>query len=297
MKKIIIAIFLFFILLGGWYFIQETSKKDVKGLDPLNTTYLINEESFTLFDGSIEKEIVPGSASKNKLSIFGEPVFGDIDQDGDDDAVVILVNDLGGSGTFYYAAIAANIDGEYKGTDAIFLGDRIAPQTFYIQDNRAKINYVDRAVGEDFSVQPSIGKSIHLQFDPVSLRLIQVAVNFEGEADPDQMTLGMKTWQWNKTIYNNDTELIPVDSKDFTLTFKENSVFSATTDCNSISGTYEIKDNQIIFRDISSTKMFCEGSQEQDFLSMLGKVQSFFFTNRGELIFELKFDTGSSIFR
>jgi len=299
MKKIlVIVIVLVALFFGGRYLFVGIQESKVVISDPFNTTYLINEEPFTLVNGSFEKEIVPGSAIKDKVSVFGEPVFGDIDNDGDDDAVLILVNDQGGSGTFYYAAIAVNIDGEYKGTDTIFLGDRIAPQTFRIINSRAEVNYVERGPGEPFSVQPSFGKTIHLQFDPVSLRLIQVEVNFEGESDPNIMKLDMKTWKWVKSIYNSGIEIVPKNIDVFNLTFdNDKNTFSATTDCNSMGGAYEIKDNQITFKDVVSTLMFCEDSQEQEFSSMLGEIQFFSFTNKGELVFVLKSDSGSVIFK
>jgi len=298
MKKIfLLTIVSILLVLGGWYFFAHEEIPEIVTSDPLNTTYLIEEEEFALVDGFAEKDGAPDSATKNKVSIFGEPVFGDVDKDGDDDAVVILVNNPGGSGTFYYAAIAANIDGVYKGTDAIFLGDRIAPQTHYIEDNRAKVNYAVRALEDDFSVQPSIGKSLHLQFNPKTLRLIQVEVNFEGEADPNVMTLNMHTWNWIRTIYNNDTEITPNESGAFTLSFTDNGMFSATTDCNAMSGVYEAKESKIAFKDIVATVMFCEDSQEQEFSSMITEVVSFLFTTRGELILELPFDSGSMVFR
>jgi hypothetical protein len=43
--------------------------------------------------------------------------------------------------------------------------------------------------------------------------------------------------------------------------------------------------------------MYCENSQEAEFTKMLGEVESYYFTNRGELVFNLKFDSGSMIFR
>ena len=296
-KTYVAIVVLVLVIFGGWYFISSNPENGAKVSDPLNTTYLIDGESFTLVDGLAEKEVVPGAATKNKVSVFSEPVLGDVDGDGDDDAVVILVNDPGGSGTFYYAVIAANVDGEHKGTDAILLGDRILPQAFYIEDNRAKVDYLDRAFDEPFSVDPSIKKSVHIQFDPETFQLIQVAVDFEGEADPGRLMLDMHPWSWIKTIYNNDTEVTPNDTDVFTLTFKDDGTFSATTDCNAMSGGYEVEDNKISFGSIAATLKFCEDSQEQKFSSMLGEVRSFLFTSRGELVLELKFDSGSMIFR
>ena len=296
-KTVVTIIILTVILLGAGYFLAMTPKTEDMIPSPLNATYLIGGEPFTLINGSVEKEIVPGSAAKNKVSVFGDPAFGDVDGDGDDDAVVILANESGGSGTFYYAAIAVNSGGRYRGTDTVFLGDRIVPRTFYVEDNRAKITYADRAHDEPFSEEPSIERSVHLQFDPESLILIQVAVDFEGEAEPSRMTLDMHTWKWIKTVYNNDTELVPNKPEAFTLTFKNDGTFSATTDCNTMGGSYQVTENRITFGDMFTTLMFCEGSQEQEFSKMLGEAESYFFTNRGEMVFDLKFDSGSAIFR
>ena len=112
-----------------------------------------------------------------------------------------------------------------------------------------------------------------------------------------EMSLEMKTWKWIKTVYNDDTEVTPEDSEAFTITFKDDSTFSVTTDCNAMSGGYEVEDNKITFGNVATTLMFCENSQEQEFLKMLGEVQSFLFTSRGELVFELKIDSGSVILR
>jgi len=65
-----------------------------------------------------------------------------------------------------------------------------------------------------------------------------------------------------------------------------------------MNGSYEAKDNQITFgNNIAMTRKFCEGSQEQEFSNMLIEAQSYFFTDKGELVFDLKLDRGSSVFR
>lgn len=293
-----IIIVLVIVIFGGWYLFSSKSEKAVPQSSPLNATYLMEERPVALVNGKAEIEVAPGSATKNMVSVFGEPVYGDIDKDGDDDAILILVNESGGSGTFYYVAISANVDGEYKGTDAILLGDRILVESLKIEDSRAKVNYLVRAQDEPFTTEPSVKKALHLQFDAETLRLVEVAVNFEGEANPDTMKLDMKTWKWIKTSYSNDTEILPKNADAFTISFKNDGTFSATTDCNSMNGTYKVVDKQITFgENIAKTKKFCEGSQEQEFAEQFGKIQSYFFTSRGELVFDLKFDSGSAIFR
>lgn len=135
--------------------------KDIK-----NITYVINGETFNLVGGIASNETAPGSSTKNTLSIFGEPVYGDLNGDEQKkDAAIILVNNTGGSGTFYYAVLAININGEYKATNALLLGDRIAPQTVEINDGTALFNYAERKAGEPMTTPPSVGKSLWINYD------------------------------------------------------------------------------------------------------------------------------------
>ncbi len=134
--------------------------KDVK-----NLTYNVGGETFNLIGGSAVNEIVPNSSSKNTLSIFGDPVYGDLNSDNQNDAAIILVNTLGGSGTFYYAVLAIDGNGKYKATNAILLGDRVAPQTVEIHDGIAVFNYAERKAGEPMTTRPSIGKSLRVIYD------------------------------------------------------------------------------------------------------------------------------------
>lgn len=281
----------------------EPIETEERSSDPRNATYLIHNEPFTLVNGYAEKEIKAGSASKVVTKYFGNDLQIDLNDDGREDFVFLLTQETGGSGIFFYVVAALNMEDGWQGSHALLLGDRIAPQTTEISQNPSHknvivVNYAERNPGEAMSEQPSVGKSIWLKLDLESMQFNEVVENFEGDTNPDIMTLDMKTWRWIKTTYNNDTEFMPNDTNAFTLTFNDDSTFSATTDCNLMNGTYEVTGKQITFgENIAMTKKFCEGSQEQELASLFGEIQSFFFTNRGELIFELKFDSGSAIFR
>jgi heat shock protein HslJ len=125
----------------------------------------------------------------------------------------------------------------------------------------------------------------------------EMAHDFEGEADPDRITLGMKTWTWIKTEYNNDTAKEPVEKDAFNLTFSDGRV-QGTTDCNSFNGAYKVDARTIHFDDkVAMTRMFCPDSQETEFVAMLLEVDSFFFTSPGRLILEIKLDSGTMQFR
>lgn len=267
----------------------------VGAASPLDATYKFGPASVTLTGGVAEREIAPGSASKEVTRVFGEPVAADLDGDGDMDAALYLTQEGGGSGTFFYIALAINKDGKYVGTNAMPLGDRIAPQNINIDEGRAVANFAVRKPGEPFTAQPSMGKSVWVQYDKTSGTIGEFVKGFEGEADTSRMTLSMKTWNWQRTDYTDGKVVTPNKENVFGLTFKDGSV-SAKTDCNSIGGSYTTKGSELTFGPMMSTLMYCEGSQESEFSSALGEVGSFKFTSRGQLILELKSGKGTMTF-
>lgn len=124
-----------------------------------------------------------------------------------------------------------------------------------------------------------------------------IGENLEGEADPSRMTLGMTEWRWIRTLYNDGREVRPKREGAFSLTFSDDGSVAVKTDCNHMGGKYEASGGTITFTDMFTTLMYCEGSQENEFSSMLGEVATYRFTSRGELILDLKFDSGSMTFR
>ncbi|MFZ3020314.1 MAG: hypothetical protein WA051_02240 [Minisyncoccia bacterium] len=149
---------------------------------PLNATYKIKDIPVTLVNGKAEKEIAPNSASKQVVSVFGEPVYGDLDKDGDKDAVMYITENDGGSGTFFYVVVALLENGKYLGTNAMYLGDRIAPQNINIKDGVAVANFADRMASESFAIRPSIGKSVYVYIDKSKMEIGEAVQNFEGES-------------------------------------------------------------------------------------------------------------------
>ena len=181
-KKIYIGgglIILACVLIAGYFFerlrpsapativAQQTS---TVALDPSNATYTLNGSPVTLVNGSSSQAAAPGSAEIIITQLFGAPVFGDVNGDGVNDAAVILVQTGGGSGTFYYEAVAlassSNAGGSAGsttvGTNAILLGDRIAPDTTQITNGIITVNYADRKPIDPMTTPPSVGISKYL---------------------------------------------------------------------------------------------------------------------------------------
>ena len=123
---------------------------------PLNATYTIDGSTFQLRNGTFSRPAAPDSAARETITVFDAPVFGLLDGDQETDAAVILVYEGGGSGRFYYLAAAINGPGGYRGTNALFLGDRVIPQAAQIR-NRAIVTAIkDRRPSEPFASAPTV---------------------------------------------------------------------------------------------------------------------------------------------
>jgi hypothetical protein len=128
-----------------------------------DATYQIEGQSITLVNGTSEIEAAPGSASKIITRYFGNDVIGDLNGDGKEDVAFLITQENGGSGTFHYVVVALRTETGYLGTNAVFLGDRIAPKTIEIEKGIIVVNYADRNPNDSFAVQPSVGVSKYLQ--------------------------------------------------------------------------------------------------------------------------------------
>ncbi|HUQ30041.1 MAG TPA: META domain-containing protein [Candidatus Paceibacterota bacterium] len=305
-KRILYGIAIIVAAIGGFFLLNAYIYHAEQGAmvtDYKNATYTISGEPVTLVNGVSETEAAPDSASKITTRYFGNEVRHDFNADGREDIAFLLTQQTGGTGTFYYVVAALSTENGYVGSEGVFLGDRIAPQTTEIKGNLVVVNYAHRAPGESFTVAPSVGKSVHLLLDPKTLQFGEVAQNFEGEADPGTMTLTQKKWTWVSAAYpsptsTSDKKVIPKQPNAFTITFSPNGRFTATTDCNSVGGSYETAgEGGIGFDQMVSTLRYCADSQESVLTGILNNASTYHFTSKGELILELMADGGSATFR
>ena len=73
---------------------------------PANGVYFIENDPVQLENGLAEMEAAPGSASKIRIVLLGEALYSDLNDDTEKDAVLFLTYQGGGSGTFFYLAVA-----------------------------------------------------------------------------------------------------------------------------------------------------------------------------------------------
>lgn len=136
-----------------------------------NVTVTLDGQTFTLKDGAATVEAAPGSATKNTVRIVGEPVVGDATGEGEQDAALLLANDPGGSGTFYYAVLAVNHGGAYQATNAVPLGDRIAPKGIDFTDGHFVYRFLDRKSGSSMATEPTVEENVKINIDPATSRI------------------------------------------------------------------------------------------------------------------------------
>ncbi len=141
-------------------------------IDFKNGAYLIDGQIVVLKNGISDVDIVTGAASKNITRYFGNEVKGNFNGNGLQDIAFLLTQDSGGSGTFFYVVGALRETDGFQGMNAIFLGDRIAPQTTEFKNGEIIVNYADRGLDEPMTATPSIGVSRY--FKVVDNRLTEI---------------------------------------------------------------------------------------------------------------------------
>lgn len=185
-KTVIIGLAALGILVAGFFalnaYIYSAKQVDEKLVeDPKNGWYLFSGEWVHLENGKAEVVSANDESITTSYQYFGNVARGDLDGDGDEDRVFLVTQQPGGSGTFFFLVGAIKEEGGYRGTHAVFIGDRIAPQTTEFREGRVIVNFAERKPGEPFTTQPSMGKSLYLKYSPDHNDFGEVVQNFEGE--------------------------------------------------------------------------------------------------------------------
>lgn len=103
-------------------------------------------------------------------------------------------------------------------------------------------------------------------------------------------------WQWVQTLYNDDRKVSPVDSKNYTLQFREGGTINVKADCNMKGGTYSVEGNHLNIEITHSTMAACpDDSLGDEFARELSGAAIYFLQN-GDLYLDLKYDSGTMKF-
>ena len=110
----------------------------------------------TLENGYFEKSYELGGATKIIIKLGQQFEISDINNDNQLDAVVTLIADYGGTGTFTYLAVVINKENVLIPTNTICLGDRIGINKIQILANHVVVDIIDRSVDQAAAERPTI---------------------------------------------------------------------------------------------------------------------------------------------
>jgi peptidoglycan/xylan/chitin deacetylase (PgdA/CDA1 family) len=95
-----------------------------------------------LVDGVYREKYLPDSATEMVISLADVRTYGDLNADGAEDALVVLVSHPGGSGTFNYLAAVLNEGGAPSPVGSAFLGDRVILRSITVDAGQITVQMV-----------------------------------------------------------------------------------------------------------------------------------------------------------
>ena len=257
-----------------------------------NATYAGFEElasPVTLKDGLWEGEPVqPGGTSRPRVSLGGDfHLLGDLDGDGADEAVVVLAQSAGGSGTFDYLAVMKRTDHGIANVATTALGDRVQLRAARIEHGKLVVSGV-RAGAEDARCCP--GELVEWAWVLQGGTLIAaVPPRITGRLSLD--ALAGTEWVLRGWGVNDPAPAEP----EVTLTYQDGR-FAGTSGCNRYVGSAQAgeRPGDLAVGPTAGTRMACPEPQsavEARFLTQLGGAKTFGFL-RGQLAVSYQTDEG-----
>lgn len=104
-----------------------------------------------------------------------------------------------------------------------------------------------------------------------------------------------KDWYWVETVVDSSVGVKPYDLSAFKIKFNSNLTFQSSTDCNSMSGKYEIFENKIRFKEIVRTEKYCMKSRESEYVDGLNNAHEINFDDKDGMV--IKYKNSSSFMR
>ncbi len=141
-------------------------------IDLGNTTFTVNDKSVSLVNGSFEESVV-GSSGAFRVKLLEGSAFADVNDDNVRDAVVLLREETGGTGIFYYTAVVLADGGTGTATNSVFIGDRIRIKKITIEQGVISIDVLERNEGEAMAAEPTQSRTYRFRVDGQSLVVLE----------------------------------------------------------------------------------------------------------------------------
>lgn len=250
----------------------------------------IHEEAVTLSNGRWEGEpYEEGEASRPVVGLVDDfYLHGDLDGDGSSEAVVILWESSGGSGSNSYMAVVSRRDGSPVNTATVLIGDRVQLRAGRIKDVLIELDVVQRGPN-DAACCPAETVSRVWEMDKDELNEIT------GQATGRLSLADLEGQQWLLQGMSRDEPVPP--GLEVTLNFMNGRV-SGHSACNRYFGSVTAGESpgDITLSQIGSTRMACPPEAmefEDSYLQALSGVTRFSFLN-GKLVLSWQQDGSSN---
>jgi heat shock protein HslJ len=214
---------------------------------------------------------VAGGASRPQVGLVDDfQLTGDVNEDGVDEAVVVLWQSAGGSGTYLYLAVMGQADSTMVNLATAPIGDRVQIRSGRIDHGKIKLDLVQQGPG-DAACCPSRIVTRSWTFGAEGLKESPVRVT--GSLTPAD--IGSR--EWILTRFARD-EAVP-ESPEVTLTYKQGQ-FVGHSGCNRYFGQVEggQMPGDLVVGPIAGTRMACPAEVmevEQRFLTALENAFKF----------------------
>ncbi len=136
----------------------RVTQDSVGSLDIKNASYRIGEDVISLVDGTLK-------GSSRSTTLLEGPAFTDLNADGVKDAVVILKDETGGSGIFYYVSSVIATGDSQKTTNSMLLGDRVRIKAIAVNLGVISVTILERNATDAMTVPPSVEKVLRFTLE------------------------------------------------------------------------------------------------------------------------------------
>lgn len=159
------------IVIVGFFIGACTKGEEHSSLTPdfaRNATFTIDGKGVSLINGKSEV-VIPDSSAKEITELTNKVSLGNFADGKGQGLAVVLRQQTGGTGTFYYVAAVVPKGNKTAGTNGVFLGDRILIEKITLNDGIVTVNYLDRPEGAPMANKPTEQKTKKLKLNGETL--------------------------------------------------------------------------------------------------------------------------------
>ena len=130
----------------------------------------------------------------------------------------------------------------------------------------------------------------------LALALLPLQAATLATSDGTTTNIGGIAWKWQRTTYNNDTEVAPSDPSHYTILLMPEGHLSVQLDCNAGGGRYQLDGSSLTLEVTHTTMAACPpGSLDRQFMKDLAAAR-IAFMHEGSLYLDLMYDSGTMKF-